>query len=107
MCNIMTVKEVIKQYEGKFDEKEIYEYNSIKFPKLHTDCIRGLYGDTWDSVVSISDIEDFQVDSYYLMDEDEYNTTIQANSMYIDFNDIYGNPNAKVLVIMVSPEIQL
>lgn len=103
----MTVKEVIKQCEGRFDEKEIYEYNSNRFPKLHTDYIRGLYGDTWDVEVSISDIEDVEVDSYYLMDEDEYNTTIQANSIYIDFNEVYGNSDAKVLVIMVSPEIQL
>ena len=44
-----------------------------------------------------------EVSFYQFFNEDDYNNEILANcDITVDFNDCYGNKNAKVLCIMVN-----
>ena len=46
--------------------------------------------------------DDMEVGLYELMDEEEYNNTIMANcDIYADFEDWYGDKDAKVLCVMI------
>lgn len=85
---------------AKAAEVEIYRFNQAdKYIKgIHTDNIKSLDAD----IDSLPDEFDGMVE---LMTEQEYNDTVLANSsMSADFEDWYGNKNAKVLVVVLSHE---
>ena len=43
-----------------------------------------------------------EVGLYELMNQDDYNDTLMANcDIYADFDDLYGDKNAKILCIMI------
>ena len=96
----MTIREIIEKHK-EVAAVEIYESIGIgsHFPiSFHTD--------------NCTYIEDYDPDKDYspimfsVVDEDEYNKTINANTcMTDDFEDLYGNKEAKVLLIMVPPQI--
>lgn len=97
----MTIAEVKELYEGKYSNVEIYKpcSNGKYYPNhFHTDNCVGLgegspHGDY---------TEDMEVELYELMDQDEYNNTLMANfDTYADFEDWYGDKNAKVLCMMI------
>ena len=76
-------------------EVEVYRWYNGKRHIVHTD-----------SIVSIDEmLEDFDDDTpcdCYLMDENEYEHAILANSsIRADFADWYGDPNAKILIVIL------
>lgn len=97
----MTIKEVIEENKGKYTELEVYKArsNGKYYPNsFHTDNCE-LLGDT-SPYGNFS--EDMEVGLYELMNEEEYNNTIMTNcDIYADFEDWYGDKDAKVLCIMI------
>lgn len=91
----MTIKEVKEMYKGQYYEIEVYEPNSRgnHYPNhFHTDNCKFTEEFTDESEVGL----------YELMDEEDYNHSIMANtSDYADFEEWYGNKEAKVLCIML------
>lgn len=91
-----TVKEIIKENEGKYADYEVYCYTG-RSHRIHTDFI-----DNINEVYSLSEYEDKKVLYYSIMDEEEYNATILAkDGLY--FNDIYSSGD-KILVIMLAED---
>ena len=88
---IKELKELLKEQGKKYMDIEVYRYKSNKHI-IHTDFI--------DWVEDYTD--DSKVFDYELMDEDEYNETILANSgIQADFCEWYLKDKAKVLIIIL------
>jgi hypothetical protein len=89
----MTIEEVEDLFKGQYSDVEVYKnYNSTKYG-FHTDRIKS--------------VDDFsgndEVKEYSLVDEEEYGGTILANSsLSADFEEWFGDKNAKVLLIKVA-----
>lgn len=94
----MTIKEVKEYYKGKYTDCEIYRWCDNRNKKVHTDYIC----ETDDMINDIyNENEEVEFDS--LMDEKEYDMTINANSgIKADFGEWYDDKNAKVLVIVLN-----
>lgn len=72
---------------------EIYTADFNHYRGFHSDFISG-------TILSLSDLPDEFIGDYEIMDEEDYNNSVLANScMSADFKDWYSNKNAKVLVI--------
>ena len=83
----MTVGEVKEMYSGRYVDCEIWEDGGNG--TFHTDNIRSR--DDGDDVVD-----------WELMDEDDYEHSVLANSCTVaDFESWYGDSGAKVLCILV------
>lgn len=96
----MTVSEIIKN--ENFKEFEVWKY-SDNTKRLHSDFIKNV-----DGVYSFDTYKDIEADNFYIMDEEEYNNTICANSsVYADFDSWYGNKEAKILVIMLDYTVSI
>lgn len=93
---MMTIKEIKEMYEGQYEEIEVYSALSVgkHYPNhFHTDNCKFTAEFTDESEVGL----------YELMDEKDYNHSIMANaSDYADFEEWYGNKEAKVLCIMLA-----
>lgn len=94
----MTIKEIKEMYKGQYDDVEVYEVSSPNsigehYPnRFHTDNCNFTEEFTDESEVGL----------YELMDEEQYNHSILANSeLTVDFKDLYGNKEVKVLCIML------
>lgn len=86
----MTVKEIMSIYSGEYDDIEFYEMVNQSH-RIHTDSIRA---------IECQD-ENKEVRHYELMDEDDYNHSVLANSsIYADFEAWYGNKDAKILIVV-------
>lgn len=87
----MTVKELKEQYKGKCAGTELYRYRD------------GIHEIHADSIFAVNDdCDDQEVCDFKLMGESEYNKTIYAHSTYTaDFDDYFGDKNAKVLIIVL------
>jgi hypothetical protein len=96
----MTIKDVILQNKDGIADFEIYESvgRGEHFPNhFHTDSCKP------------ADFPDLDQERdrilYAVMDEEEYNDTLLANTcIEADFAEWYNNKDAKVLVIMVEPD---
>lgn len=92
----MTIKEVKEMYDKQYKDVEVYEPNSSGkyYPNhFHTDNCKCVDEYTDESEVGL----------YELMDEEDYNNSIMANSSeYADFEEWYDNKDAKVLCIMLA-----
>lgn len=88
----MTIEEVEDLFKGQYANVEVYKnYNSTKYG-FHTDRIK--------SVDNFSSTE--EVKEYSLVNEEEYGETVLANSsLNANFEEWYGDKNAKVLLIKV------
>lgn len=88
----MTVKETLEYYKGKFVDVEVYRnFNSSRFG-FHTDRIK--------SVENYDDND--EVIEEELMDEEDYSNSILANGgINADFEDWYGDKDAKVLCLKI------
>lgn len=91
----MTVRDLIKKENGNYSDYEVWMYSDGSH-KLHTDYIKNIDGE-----YSKSQYFDAEAVNYEIMDCNEYNNTILANCEPEDFSEIYGDDNAKVLVIML------
>lgn len=96
----MTIKEVKEEVKNilheNYQEIEVYEANcrGKYYPsEFHTD-----------NCISTDDYTDeSEVGFYELMDEEDYNDSIMANtSECADFNEWYGDKEAKILCIMLA-----
>ena len=87
----MTVAEVKELYKGEYVDLEVYNhFHGDNCVELSNCSPEGDY------------TEDMEVGLYELMDQSEYNNTLMANcDIYADFDDWYGNKNAKILCIMI------
>lgn len=94
----MTIKEVKEKYAGKYEELEVYKAigKGEHYPNhFHTDNCKFTeeYSDS------------SEVGLYELMDEEDYNNSINANSCATtDFGEWYGSNDAKVLCVMLADE---
>lgn len=97
----MTIKEIKEMFDGDYVEVEVYKPLSTGryYPKnFHTDNCVGL----GDGSPSGDYTEDMKVGLYELMDEEDYNQSLLAGcDITADFEDWYGNRNAKILCIMI------
>ena len=97
----MTVAEVKELYKGEYVDLEVYKPLSRGhyYPNhFHGDNCVGL----GDGSPEGDYTEDMEVGLYELMDEEEYNNALMANGdIYADFEDWYGDKDAKVLCIMI------
>ncbi len=91
-------RQEIEQLAAQAAEVQIFRFTELdKFVHgIHTDNTAGMD-------MKVDDLpEEFKGD-VQLMDEEEYDDTILANSsMSADFEDWYGDKNAKVLVVVLS-----
>lgn len=94
MSNFKNIEEIRKLYKGDYEECEVYKSTVTEqfYKGIHTDSIE--YIEELPKIYKILD--------YELMNEEDYNTTVLANSSETyDFEKLYGNKNAKVLVIVI------
>ena len=99
----MTIRELLeeKYIKGHYDDYEIYKYTGKKH-SIHTDSVKFLYSLNWYNEGDFPYL-DLEVCDYRLMNEEEYNNTIEANSCDVaDFETWYGNKDAVVLVIILN-----
>lgn len=87
----MTINEIKAMYSNEYTDIEVCVFTSNRH-QFHTDCIEFIDEYTDDSIV----------EAWSLMDENEYNSTILANSCEsADFGMWYDDASAKVLVIAI------
>lgn len=92
----MLLKDLLKKEINQASDVEIYQYRG-KRHDIHTDFV-----DYIDKSVNDIDIDSFNDLEFELMDQERYNNTIMANcSDYMNFEDLYGDPESKVLVIVL------
>lgn len=72
---------------------EVYQAKHNNYTKLHTDFI---------DYVELNEAQDLDVLSYQILDEQDYNYTIQANTDSADFEEWYGDKDTKVLCILAT-----
>lgn len=92
------IKDVLKRYERygeKWADIEVYKPNNCGeyYPNhFHTDNCK--FTDDWteDSYVKLVD----------LMDEEDYNNSLMENCDSADFEEWYGDKNAKILCMMLT-----
>lgn len=90
------ISDLLKEEIEECAEVEVYTYTGKKHI-IHTDCIESLDIDINDMYCAAIDEFDYEV-----MNEDDYNNSVLANTgMMADFDDWYGNKNAKVLVVVL------
>lgn len=91
----MVIDEIKKMYKGKYGNIEVYKPNNIGryYPNhFHTDNCKFTEEYTDESEVGL----------YELMDEEDYNHSINANSCIVtDFGEWYGSKEIKILCIML------
>lgn len=94
----MTIRELINGKPSSitgvenFADFEVYRFTGRRHD-LHTDCIEKIEEPSLDT----------EVEMWTLMDQEEYNNTILANSSIpADFAEWYDDADAKVLVIIAS-----
>lgn len=91
----MTVSEVKNLYEGQYTCVEVYEAKSKgeNYPyHFHTD-----------NCYCVEERADDEVGFYELMDEETYEHSILATAnLRANFEDWYGNKDAKVLCMMLA-----
>lgn len=98
---MMKIREILEEYRGKYEEVEIYKYTG-KRHDIHGDFIEDIWCLDGDYSYSIDDLLNVETVDYELMDEQEYNSSVLANtSEYIKFDDIFTIKDAKILVIML------
>lgn len=93
-------KEEVKKMADQAAEVEIYRFNQ-------TDrYVHGIHTDNTACMdMKVDDLPDEFKGDVQLMDEEEYGNTILANSsISADFEDWYGDKDAKVLVVVLSYE---
>ena len=92
----MTINNVLKMYDGEFDDFEVYEYTDYRNNHIHTDTIRAIDVESNPSLMD-REYKDMDIE---LMDEEDYNYSVAAGTgMKANFTEWFGNPNAKILVI--------
>lgn len=98
----MTIRELLeeKYIKGHYDDYEIYKYTD-KDHRIHTDFIKFLNDTDNNGFISLDKLNDMNVCDYQLMDEEDYNNTINANCDNANFEEWYGNKNAIVLIIVL------
>lgn len=94
----MTIKEIKEMYKGQYEDIEVYKVSSSNSVGKHYPS--NFHTDNCEQVEEFTD--ESEVGLYELMDENEYNHSIMANSdIYADFEDWYGNKDTKILCIML------
>lgn len=98
----MKLVEEIKQVakENNCVEIEVYKFKD-KSHHIHTDFVEFVCfgGDSEFDLIPESAFE-----SYEVMNEGEYDRTLHANTERADFNEWYGNKDAKVMVVMLKED---
>lgn len=90
----MTVKEILEAYKGEYYEVEFYVDTFRHSAGFHTDRV--------EFIESCSD--EAEVLEHQLMDEEEYNNTILANTGE-RFTDFYDSED-KILVVKIEKDIE-
>ena len=93
-------REEVQKMAAQAVDFEIYRFNQAD------GYIRGIHTDNTACMdMKVDDLPDEFKGEVQLMDEEEYDHTLLANSsMSADFEEWYGNKDAKVLVVALSHE---
>lgn len=92
----MTIKEVKELYKGEYEDIEVYRPNSSG---KHYPCCFHTDNCTWADDYN----DNSEVGLWELMDENDYTSTLYANTIETaDFDEYYGDKEAKVLCIMLA-----
>lgn len=92
------IADLLKEEVDKCADVELYRYAGRNH-SIHTDCLVSLNDELNFKELYCTDIEEID---FEVMDEQEYNNTILANtSVEADFDEWYGDKNAKVLVVVL------
>lgn len=92
------IADLLKEEVGLCADIEVYGYKGVNH-SIHTDCIVSLDDEMNFNELYCAGINEFD---FELMDEDDYNNTVLANScISADFEELYGDKNAKVLIIVL------
>lgn len=94
----MTVKELMKMYPEAVDV-ELYRACGKDASSFHTDSI-DFVANLCATGLSDDDLK-MNVETYKLMDEEDYDNSINANSEHADFAEWYDDAEALVLVAIV------
>ena len=82
-----TLKELLKDYEGKYEDLEVSLYNKYSEDEY---------------VEQGQGYSDYEVREWDLMDEETYNAEmLRGSDVTVDFEEIYGNKDAKCLVVLL------
>lgn len=96
----MTISDVRERLaelkEDDYVDVEVYRYATPGYHDLypHTDFIK--FVEDYDDTAEL-----YTDTSYWVMDEEEYDNSIHANTDHADFEMWYNDKNVKVLVIMI------
>jgi hypothetical protein len=102
----MKASELLELWKDEIVDFEIYQLFS-EYNGFHTDNLKNYYvladGRVYDeNIVEKSDLLDNEVMQYAIVDENDYNRTVMANSCEsADFESWYNDKNAKVLLIAI------
>ncbi|WP_304239965.1 hypothetical protein [Phocaeicola plebeius] len=92
------IADLLKEEVGLCADIEVYGYKGVNH-SIHTDCIVSLDDEMNFNELYCAGINEFD---FEVMDEDDYNNTVLANScISADFEELYGDKNAKVLIIVL------
>lgn len=98
----MTIKDVLLKFmHGEYADVEVYRPRNTG--DFYPDCFHTDNCDVLSADAPAGNFtENMEVGFYGLLSEREYNATLLVNSETIaDFEDWYGDKNAKVLCIMI------
>lgn len=91
----MTIKELKEMFDGKYEDIEVYSPNETgaHYPTcFHTDNCN--FTENYN--------EESEIGLYELMDEEYYNNSVMINTCEdADFEELYGNKEARVLCLML------
>lgn len=92
------IADLLKEEVDKCAEVELYGYAGRNH-SIHTDCIVSLDDELNFKELYCKDINEID---FEVMDEDDYNNTVLANACYrADFEELYGDKKAKILVVVL------
>lgn len=92
MTNVNDLREIAKNCA----DVEYYTSATMSYP--HTDNVESID-------IDFDGLKDRVDCDYYEMDEEDYNESLMANcGDTVDFEDVYGSSNAKVMVVVLNAE---
>ena len=98
------VRDIIEMYPDVADVEVYREYVGNRAREFHTDSIKFVDG----TVTGLNESTlDLYVLDYRIMDEEDYHNSVEANSCNeTDFEDVYGDKEAMVLVILAEASVK-
>lgn len=94
--NISDLKSAIRRKDFEYEWTEIFAFDSIvaESQRPHTDNCHMVS-------LGIEDLPDYMPCDWYVMDDEEYSSTIEANCAHIPFSEYMNDSDGNMLVVML------